>query len=316
MKKVILTGGTGFVGSNLARRLLKLGHEVHLLVRPSFNPWRIQGVRDNIRVHELEFSDKTAVANAVNEIKPEWIFHLAAHGAYSWQKDVAEIFETNLMGTVHLLEACLKTGFESFIHTGSSSEYGFKDHAPAETEWVEPNSHYACAKVAATQYCRYTAQKEKANVVTLRLYSAYGPYEEPNRLIPTLIREGFQGKLPPLVNPETSRDYVHVDDVCSACIQAARKQAGEFGAVFNVGTGTQTTLSEVVQTVRGLMQLRVEPEWGSMPSRNWDTSIWVSDSEKIQQELGWIPAHTLESGLSDSIAWYRANTGALQGKGS
>src|SRR5580658_1971885 len=138
MKRVLVTGGTGFVGANLVRRLLRDGHEVRLLVRPQHAAWRIEEIRRDVQLRVLDMADAASVVKTVGEIKPEWIFHLAAHGAYSWQTDVAEIFQTNLISTTHLLEACLKTGFESFVHTGSSSEYGFKDHAPTETEWVDP----------------------------------------------------------------------------------------------------------------------------------------------------------------------------------
>ena len=303
MKRCLVTGGTGFVGANLVRRLLRDGHAVHLLVRPEHAAWRIEEIRCDVRLHQLDLSDAQAVSKAVEEIKPEWIFHLAAHGAYSWQADIAQIFQTNLLGTIRLVEACLKTGFESFIHTGSSSEYGFKDHAPGETEGLEPNSHYAVAKASATLYCRYTAQARKANLTTLRLYSAYGPYEEANRLMPTLIRHGLRGEWPPLVSPDTARDYVYVEDVCDACILAAQTARREFGAVYNVGTGTQTTLREVTEIARDVLGIKAEPQWGTMPARIWDTAIWQADSHKTQAELDWRPRHSFEAGFSSMVAW-------------
>ncbi|MCX6907884.1 MAG: NAD-dependent epimerase/dehydratase family protein [Verrucomicrobia bacterium] len=309
MKRIALTGGTGFVGANLVRRLLRDGHVVHLLVRPKHAAWRIEEIRSDVRLHVLDLLDAQAVSKTIEEIKPEWIFHLAAHGAYSWQADVAQIFKTNIIGTLHLVEACLKTGFESFINTGSSSEYGFKDHAPGETEGLEPNSHYAVAKASATLYCRYTAQARKVNITTLRLYSAYGPYEEPNRLMPTLIRHGLRGEWPPLVNPDTARDYVYVEDVCDACILAAQTAPREFGAVFNLGTGKQTTLSEVVSIVRRVLGIEAEPQWGTMPARIWDTSIWRADSRKIQAELDWRPRHSFQAGFSRMVEWQRNRQG-------
>jgi UDP-glucose 4-epimerase len=305
MKRVLVTGATGFVGANLARRLLRDGHEAHLLVRPKHAAWRIEEIRSDVRLHLLDLSDAQAVSKTIGEIKPEWIFHLAAHGAYSWQTDIAQIFQTNLIGTIHLVEACLKTGFESFIHAGSSSEYGFKDHAPVETEGLEPNSHYAVAKASATLYCRYTAQTRQANLTTLRLYSAYGPFEEEKRLMPTLIRHGLRGAWPPLANPDTARDYVYVEDVCDACLLAAGTAPREFGAVFNLGTGKQTTLREVTEIARGVLGIKAEPQWGTMPARTWDTSIWRADSRKIQAELGWRPRHSFEDGFSKMVAWQR-----------
>ncbi len=157
-KRVILTGGTGFVGANLCRRLLREGHEVHLLVRPGYRPWRIEAVRSDLRLHKIHLSDKETLTREVVEIRPDWIFHLAAYGAYSSQTDLQRMVETNVTGTMNLVEACLATGFEGFVHTGSSSEYGFKNHAPSETELPEPNSHYAVTKASATLFCRTTAQ--------------------------------------------------------------------------------------------------------------------------------------------------------------
>lgn len=306
MKRVLVTGGTGFVGANLVRRLLRDGHEVHLLVRPQHAAWRIEEIRRDVQLHVLDMADAASVVKTVGDIKPEWIFHLAAHGAYSWQTDVAEIFQTNLISTTHLLESCLKTGFESFVHTGSSSEYGFKDHAPAETEWVDPNSHYAVAKAAATSYCRYTAQARRLNVTTLRLYSAYGPFEEAKRLMPTLIRRGLRGEWPPLVNPDTARDYIYVEDVCDACLLAAQTAPREWGEVYNLGTGRQTTLREVVEIARRVLEIKADPQWGTMPARIWDTSVWVANSQKIQADLGWKPRHTFEEGFAKMVAWQRA----------
>src|SRR6185436_2537188 len=114
------------------------------------------------------------------------------------------------------VQAGLRVGFEAFVNAGSSSEYGFKDHAPAETEWLEPNSDYAVTKAAATLYCRQVAVSGRLPLCTLRLYSIYGPYEEPTRLIPTLILHGTEGALPALAAPDTARDYVHVDDASEA----------------------------------------------------------------------------------------------------
>src|SRR5262249_61166404 len=108
-------------------------------------------------------------------------FHLAAHGAYSWETDLDRTVATNVVGTMNLVRAGLRGGFDAFVNAGSSSEYGFKRRAPREQEWVEPNSHYAVAKVAATHFCRLTAIRERAKIATLRLYSVYGPSEEPNR---------------------------------------------------------------------------------------------------------------------------------------
>lgn len=305
MKRVILTGATGFVGANLARRLLNDGQEVHLLVRPGYTPWRIRAIRSDVCLHEVDLRDPEVLARVVGDIRPDWVFHLAACGAYSWQTDLRRMVQTNIMGTINLVEACLKTGFEAFVNTGSSSEYGFKDHAPSEREWLEPNSYYAVTKASATLFCHYAAKSQGVHLVTLRLYSVYGPYEEPTRLIPTLILRGLKGELPPLVNPDIARDFVYVEDVNEAYLLAATRPNQQPSTVYNVGTGVQTSLREVVDLARRVMGITVEPVWRSMPNRQWDTSVWVADNRKIKDGLGWRPRHTFEQGFRLMVNWFR-----------
>ncbi len=307
MKRVLVTGATGFVGANLARRLLADGHEVHLLVRPGYARWRIAAIRDDVRVHEAALVDAAVVAALFARVRPDWVFHLAAHGAYSGQTDLAQMVQTNVVGTINLVEAALGPGFEAFVHAGSSSEYGFKDHAPPETEWLEPNSHYAVTKASATLFCRYTAQSRGVAIRTLRLYSVYGPWEEPTRLVPTLVVRGLRGELPPLVSPDTARDYLYADDVSDACLLAASRPDQEPGAVYNLGTGVQTTLREVVAVARRVLGIDAEASWGSMPARRWDTAVWVADNRAIARALGWRPRVGLEEGFRRMVEWYRAH---------
>lgn len=308
MKRIILTGATGFVGANLCRRLLHDGHELHLLVRPNYLRWRIEDIRTDVHLHKINLCDEEYLRKVVDKIRPDWIFHLAAHGAYSSQTDLRQMVQTNILGTINLIEACLKTGFEAFVNTGSSSEYGFKDHAPSEIEWLEPNSYYAVTKASATLFCRYTAQNRRVLLPTLRLYSVYGPYEEPARLLPTLIRQGFTGELPPLVAPDIVRDYVYVEDVVDAYLLAATRPAQKPGAVYNVGTGVQTSLCEVVEVAWRVMNITAKPEWGTMPNRDWDTTVWVADNREIRAELGWQPHYTFEQGFRVMVDWFRSNT--------
>jgi dolichol-phosphate mannosyltransferase len=171
---------------------------------------------------------------------------------------------------------------------------------------VEPNSHYAVTKVAATHFCRLTAQREKVKIATLRLYSAYGPWEEPRRLMPAMIVSGLAGRLPPLVDPRVARDYVYVDDVSEAFVRAAVKPHPEPGPVFNVGTGKQTTIRQVVDVARRVLGIAEKPKWGTMPNRTWDTSVWVSDSRAIRRTLGWKPRYSFERGFRQMVAWMRA----------
>lgn len=311
MKRVLITGATGFVGANLTRRLLGDGHDIHLLLRPGYQPWRIQEICADVKIYEVNLDDRDTVTSCVAKIRPEWVFHLAVNGAYPAQNDLRKMILINIIGTVNLVEASLKAGFEAFVNTGSSSEYGFKDKAPSEKEWLEPNSYYAFTKASATLFCRYTAQSRKLHIPTLRLYSVYGPYEEPSRLMPTLIIRGLEGKLPLLVSPDTARDYVYVDDVAQAYILAAQRPQQEPGAIYNVGSGIQTSLLQVVQVARKTLEITAEPQWGSMPGRLWDTNVWVADNTKIRDRLGWEPAHSFAQGFCKMAGWFKNKTDML-----
>lgn len=300
----MITGAGGFVGSNLARRMLNDGCEVHLFLRDGTRRWRLQDISEDVSHVEIDLRDRDAVELAIGSIRPDWVFHLAAYGAYPQESDLPRMVETNITGTINLLEACVQGGVEAFINTGSSSEYGYKDHGPRETEVLEPNSHYSWTKASATHYCRYTATTCDVHIPTLRLYSVFGPYEQPGRLMPALVVRGLRGELPPLVNPSISRDFVYIDDVCDAYLLAAATGSSEPGPVYNVGSGTQTTLSDVVEVARTRLRIAEQPKWGAMHARNWDTEVWVSDNRKILSELGWTARRTLAQGFDQFVLWF------------
>ena len=310
-KRVLVTGATGFVGANLARRLLLDGCEVHLLTHQQDQTWRIDPVRGDVSLHEADLCDRDSVGRVVAEARPEWVFHCAVYGAYSWQSSVERMVQTNLLGTIYLIQACMRANVESFVNTGSSSEYGYKDRASAEDDWLEPNSEYALTKASSTMYSRWIARTTGFAISTLRLYSVYGPWEDPGRLLPTLIRYGIVGKLPPLVGADIARDYVSVEDVCRAYRMVVTRPAdGEAGAIYNVGTGKQTSLRDVVDIARRVLKVSAEPQWGSMPDRRWDTRTWVADPRKIERDLGWRPKDTLEEGFRRMVEWFRSHPAA------
>lgn len=304
MKRVALTGGTGFVGANLVHRLVADGHHAHLLVRPGFSAWRIEPILDRVTLHEVDVCDADGVKAVLGTVRPDWVFHLAAHGAYSWEIDAERMTRTNVHGTKNLLAAAFEAGVAVFVNTGSSSEYGRQDHAPSEAEQGRPDTPYGIAKAAATAMCVDAATAHGAQVCTLRLYSVYGPYEDPRRFVPSLIVHGRRSVFPPLVSAATARDFVFVDDVVEAYLAAARHISGEPGAIYNVGTGVQTTIGEAVEVARRTFRIPGEPQWGSMPARVWDTATWVADSRKIRAEIGWAPRVTFAEGLERTARWF------------
>lgn len=305
MTHALVTGATGFIAANLARRLLSEGWEVELLTQPGSDRWRLGELEQHVRLHEVDVTDAGSVDAVIAATKPERVFHLAAHGAYSWQTDVGRILTTNLLGTLNVLESSVRHGCESMVNTGSSSEYGYQDHAPSEAELPLPNSHYAVAKAAATMLSGFLGRDSDARICTLRLYSVYGPFEEPGRLLPALVLEGLAGRLPPLVDPSVARDFVHIDDVVDAFLAASGRAGG--GEAYNVGSGVQTSLAELVGICGEVFEFTPEPAWGTMSPRAWDTSTWVANIEKIQADLGWSPRRTLPEGLRSFGDWFEGS---------
>ena len=304
-KRVLITGASGFVGANLARELVRQGHTVELLLREGYQDWRVRDIAADVKATIVSLSDLAAIRQVMQRAKADWIFHLAVYGAYPAQNDWKQMVETNIVGTYNLLDAARECGFEAFINTGSSSEYGYKTSAPSEDDLVEPNSDYAVSKVAATLKCALVGRSEKLPVCTLRLYSVFGPFEEPTRLLPALAMNGLKGTLPPLVDPSVARDFVYVDDVVDAYIAAARNASLFPGHVFNVGSGIQTTLLEAVAAARSEFRISEVPKWGSMPARSWDTTVWVSDNRKIMRDLAWQPKTSFAQGLAKFGRWLK-----------
>ena len=303
MEPALVTGGTGFVGANLTRRLLRDGIPVHLLVRPDHQAWRLADIDDDVTLHEVSVEDRSGIDAAMQRVKPRWIFHLAAYGAYHWQTDRATMMNVNFGGTANVVDAGIRHGCEVIINAGSSSEYGAKDHAPSETERPDPNSEYAITKLAGTNYCTLASEKSDTQICTLRLYSAYGPWEEPRRLVPTLLTNVMRGSWPPLADPSIARDYVYVEDIVDAFVAVAMARHAAEHRVYNIATGTQVTLAEIVSTVAELVPVGSEPAFGAYPAHHWDTTTWVGDGSLFRTEFHWSPRTSLRRGLAGFLEW-------------
>ena len=285
-KTFLLTGATGFIGSCLLRRLVAAGINPHILIRKDARLWRIKDILSRTKYHIVDIMDAKAVKAAVKRIRPDIIYHLAAHGAYPSQNDPDRIVGTNVVGGWNLLRAALAVNCELFVNTGTSSEYGFKTRPMKESDVLLPASYYAVTKCAMTWACAQAARQEHLATVTLRPFSVYGPYEEPSRLVPTLMEAFFQGSPVDLVHSKTAHDFVYIDDMLEAYlnIEALKKNSGE---VFNIGTGKQTTLKKIVEITQKVTGRSADLRWGAMPARSWDAAHWVADVTKTKDRLGW-----------------------------
>ena len=200
---VLVTGAAGFVGACAVRALLRRGHEVHAVLRPGSDPWRLIGLGGPLARHRVDLADVGSVAALVRAVRPRAVVHLAAHGAYQRQSNFRAMVETNILGTTYLLEAAADAGVRAFVSAGSSSEYGFKREPMREEDRLEPNSHYAVAKAAQAHLCALAGRRGEMGAATFRLFSVYGPWEEPSRLIPTLIRRARAGLPLEMVAPRS-----------------------------------------------------------------------------------------------------------------
>ena len=303
---VLVTGASGFIGSNLARRLLQEQANVHLLIREQSDLWRLEGIVDQVHLHRVDLGEASRLRDVVAAVKPSAIYHCAAFGGYPDERDPQAIMEANVRGTVNLLQAAAVAPEAWVINTGSSSEYGIKSAPMKEDDRLEPINVYGVTKAAATLFCQMTARATRQPIVTARLFSPYGPYEDSTRLIPSVIRSCLLGQAPDVTSGEQVRDFIFIDDVvdCYLQIPGASLQPVE---VLNVGSGRQTSVREVIQRIVELCGASVQPRWGAMPRRPNETTTWVADLSKITSSLGWRPATSLDEGLRKTIAWFTAH---------
>ncbi|OGR02801.1 MAG: epimerase [Deltaproteobacteria bacterium RIFOXYD12_FULL_53_23] len=301
---ILVTGASGFIGCNLFRTLLKYRRDVYGTSSKIY-AWRLEDLpRENIIVVDLlvEYNLK----ELLDTVKPQTVFDNVTYGGYSFQQDPDLIYRTNINYTVRLITELEKRGIRRFIHAGSSSEYGDNVGGSVEDIPLYANSHYSVTKAAIANLIYFYGKKKKFPGANLRLYSIYGPYEDSARLLPTIIAKGLQGELPPFVSPETSRDFVYVDDCVEAFINAALYLAPEnFGESFNVGSGDKTTILDVVATAQEVFAIKAEPEY-TMPSHSWDVDDWYANTEKTRSLFYWRATIPFRVGLERMAEWFRS----------
>lgn len=304
---IFVYGASGFIGANLFDTLFKIRKDCHAVTHDTTKAWRLKLLNvpfENV-VH-CDILSPLSVKNTFEKYKPKTIFNLAAYGAYSKQSNVNLIYDTNVSGTVNILENC-NSGI-TYIHAGSSSEYGSNSAAPLEKDELKPNSHYAVSKVSASYLVKYYADTNSIPAVNLRLYSVFGDWEEPDRLIPRLIENIRRKKLPPLVSPDISRDFVYVSDAVEAFIDAANTINPETsGRSFNIASGIKTTMRDLVDTAIKTFGVDANPQWGSMDNRKWDLAEWYGNPSHANSLLNWKAKVSLAEGLKRTYDWQEKN---------
>jgi dolichol-phosphate mannosyltransferase len=296
---IVVTGVGGFVGAHLLRFLQERRDDVFGTVRTT-GGWRSEAfdLRKCFATPDIQQTLKV-----LDGIRPRTLFNLAAHGAYSFQTSPEQIAQTNFTDLIAISEWA--EGHDcAIIQAGSSSEYGWNSAGPREDAVLMPNSLYAVTKAAASHWLEHRVRVSELSACILRLYSVYGPGEDPARLVPTLVREGFQGELPPFAASGSSHDFVFVDDVVEAHVRAgALVRTTARGAVLNIGTGARTSLEDIARLAMDEFDLEGTPVFGEF-EKPWDLQDWFGDPSRAREVLGWEAQTQLAQGLHRTRLWY------------
>ena len=304
--RALVTGAAGFIGSHLVRRLIAEGMEVHALTKAvsSVFPARLADVRDRVHWLEGNLTDRSAMDAVVGRVQPDYVFHLGAftHVGKSWYR-VDECIQTNIQGTVNLLQALERVEYRRFVYMGTSEIYGDIDVPFREDAAVRPISPYAESKYAGEEYCRLFHTAYGWPIVRLRPFNVFGPWQSPDRVIPEIIGRAHRREPLRMTQGRQTREFNFVEDLADGLLRAGITPGIE-GELFNLGCGVEVSMRDLATTILDLMGNHIEAEFGALPDR--PTEIWrmYSDSSKARERLGWEPAHSLREGLERTIAWY------------
>lgn len=303
-KPILITGSTGFIGSNILRKFALNNIRTNILIRRNSDTWRINDILKRTNVYKVDLRDRKNLSKIIEKIKPKTIFHLSTYGAYSHQDNKNLIKENILDATINLLDECMKYKFNIFINTGSNSEYGFQNIKMKENIKPNPNSFYSVFKLASSQYCTFIAKRNKLNIINVRPFHIYGDFEDSSRLIPTLIRNMIKKEKIYLVDPKIKRDCLYIEDCVDAFLKLAINKHSS-GDVYNLGSGSQKSIEQIFRTVSKELNYNISPKWSSMENRLWDQEKWLSDITKIKNNINWRPKTELKLGIKKTVKWYK-----------
>ncbi|MCC7263921.1 MAG: SDR family oxidoreductase [Candidatus Latescibacteria bacterium] len=307
MAKYLVSGGAGFIGSHLCRRLIAEGHAVRVLDNLS------SGKRANLEGVEVDWvegdiRDEALLARALQGI--EFVHHHAAIAsvAVSVNQPLLEQ-EVNLVGTLRVLEAARQAGVRRVVFAASAAAYGNNPESPKREEMrPEPASPYGLSKVAGEYYCRIYSEVFGLETVCLRYFNVFGPRQDPTSpysgVISLFARRLLLGQRPVIQGDgEQSRDFVYVEDVVQANLRASQvSQAG--GEIYNIGCGRSTTIKELAGQLNQLLGAGLEPEFS--PARPGDVRRSLADISRARAGLGYAPAFGLAEGLERTLEWMRS----------
>lgn len=306
--RILVTGATGFVGSRLLERLAEIGgHEVYSLQRYVTGRY-VLGADQGVKVVFCDLRDHFAVKNAIREVQPEVVFHLAAISPVSYSYDHPnEVLDANLMGTVNLAEACLREvpHFKHFLLASTSETFGNGPLPKREDTPQAPNSPYSVSKHAAEKYLLYMWEAYKFPMTVLRPFNTYGRRDNTHFLVERMVVQMLAGNTVKLGDPTPERDLLYIEDHVDAYLDCFAKPQASIGQVFNFCTGEKLSVRSLAEKLRVITEFRGQILWDTIPRRPLDIQVLYGDAGKAKSVLGWEAKVSLDEGLRRTTEFWR-----------
>jgi UDP-glucuronate 4-epimerase len=309
--RILVTGGAGFIGSHLVERLLAAGHTVVILddfndfYDPQIKRANIAGLAKDVTVHRVDLSDHASVQNLFQRENFEVIAHLAARAGVRPSIQYPQLYyNTNVIGTLHLLEAARITGAQRFIFASSSSVYGASKTVPfsEDQHLTQTLSPYAATKIAGEFLCSTYSHLYQLRVVALRYFTVYGARQRPDLAIHQFTRRIYAGQpIEQFGDGTTRRDYTYIDDVIQGTM-AALQYEGPFFDIFNLGESDTIPLKDLIVAIE--TALGKKAKINQLPEQPGDMPLTYADISKARKLLGYNPATKLDEGLPKFIDWF------------
>ena len=309
--RILVTGGAGFIGSHLVEKLLLNGHEVSILddfndfYDPQIKQANIASVADEIAIHRVDLRDRGAVNALFHREKFDVIAHLAARAGVRPSIRQPQLYcDTNVGGTLHLLEAARLTGVERFIFASSSSVYGISKAVPfsEDLHLTQTISPYAATKVAGEFLCSTYSHLYQMRVVALRFFTVYGARQRPDLAIHKFTRHIHAGDpIDQFGDGTTRRDYTYIDDIIQG-VMAALKYEGPLFDIFNLGESETIELKDLIAAIEATLGRKAKIN--KLPEQAGDVPVTCADISKARKLLGYDPSTPLGVGLPKFVDWF------------
>ena len=316
-----MTGGAGFIGSHLVEKLLAASHDVVVLddfndfYDPQIKHANIAGFVKDVTVYHVDLRDSESVRNLFHREKVDAIAHLAARAGVRPSIQYPRLYyDTNVTGTLHLLEAARVTGIERFIFASSSSVYGALKAIPfSEDEHLSQTiSPYAATKVAGEFLCSTYSHLYNLRVVALRYFTVYGPRQRPDLAIHQFTRRIYAGQpIDQFGDGSTRRDYTYIEDVIQGTM-AALEYEGPLFDIFNLGESETIQLKDLIMAIENALGKRAKIS--QLPEQPGDMPLTCADISKARKLLGYNPTAKFSDGLPKFIDWFLHNQRTARGE--